>query len=275
MTVEELLFFGKREIHSDHAKLLLALLLDLNPLELLNHLEDFVAKEKCDLYYKEISAMKCGKPLQYIIGNVNFYGNKFIVNENVLIPRFETEELVEKTIYYINKYFHENVSILDIGCGSGVIGLTLAKKLSTVSVDLVDISNAAVEISKINSKNLEVLANIYQSDLFSNVEGKYDVIISNPPYIKENEEIDEIVKENEPSIALYGGLDGLDYYRRILKDVRNYMKKRCLIAFEIGESQKEDIFKLISEFLEDVEVECLKDLSGRDRMIFIFKDLKN
>ena len=155
MRVEDLLVFGKSHVHSDHAKILLANLLHKNPLELLNYLEEIVPTEQAEQYKKEVLALESGKPLQYVIGSVNFYGNNFIIDERVLIPRFETEELVENTIKYINQFFTEPVDIIDLGCGSGVIGLTLEKKVSTNSVDLVDISKDALEVSKINGKNLE------------------------------------------------------------------------------------------------------------------------
>lgn len=132
MRIEDLLFFAKQYIHSDHAKILLAELINMNPLELLNNLNEIVEPEKCEIYKQEIFALKEGKPLQYVIGNVNFYGNKFYINKNVLIPRFETEELVENTVNYINEFFKEPVDIIDLGCGSGVIGLTLEKKFPQI-----------------------------------------------------------------------------------------------------------------------------------------------
>lgn len=272
MKVEELLVYGKSHCHSDHAKILLAELLNLNPLELLNHLEDEVEKEKVELYKQEVLALENGEPIQYVLGNVNFYGNKFTINKNVLIPRFETEELVENTINYINKYFTEPVEIIDLGCGSGVIGLTLKKKLSTISVNLIDISEKALEVTRKNAQNLGIKANIYQSDMFSNVNKKYDVIISNPPYIKTEEEIEQIVKDNEPHLALYAGKDGLDCYRKILQNIKNHMKEKCIIAFEIGMSQANDIIDIINENLDNVRIEVKKDMSQKDRMIFIFKN---
>ena len=135
MKIEDLLIFGKSHCHSDHAKILLAELLNKNPLELLNCLDEEVDTDKVEIYKKEITALEEGKPLQYVLGNVNFYGNKFYINENVLIPRFETEELVENTIKYINELFTEPVDIIDLGTGSGVIGITLEKKVSTKTVD--------------------------------------------------------------------------------------------------------------------------------------------
>ena len=273
MTVEELLVFGKGHCHSDHAKIILAEFLEKNPLELLNYLTEEVEEEIVEQYKKAILAMQQGKPLQYVLGKVNFYGNTFDIDERVLIPRFETEELVENTIKYITEYFKEPVDIVDLGCGSGVIGLTLEKKISTSSVDLVDISEDALEVAKHNGAKLNSKANYILNDMLENNNKKYDVIISNPPYIKTNEEIEEIVKNNEPHLALYAGEDGLDCYRKILKNIEKNMKDKCLIAFEIGCEQKEPLEELVKETLKDVRVECKKDLSEKDRMFFIFKNI--
>ena len=273
MKVEDLIVYGKEYIHSDYVKMLLGDILNLNPLELLNHLDDYVEEDKVKLFKEEMNSLKEGKPIQYVLGHVNFFGNKFYVNKNVLIPRFETEELVEKTIEYINKYFNEPIDIIDLGCGSGVIGLTLENKVSTNSVDLIDISKEALEVTKQNIENLNSKANTIESNFFENIDKKYDVIISNPPYIKTNEEIEDIVKENEPHLALYAGDDGLDCYKEILKSIKPHMKDKCIIAFEIGADQKEDIINLINEYLDNVRIETKKDLSQRDRMIFIFQKL--
>lgn len=272
MTVEELIVYGKKHQHSDHAKIILAELLDINVLELLNHLDDEVDSEKEHEYKNIIEDMSNGVPIQYALGYVNFYGNKLYVNKNVLIPRFETEELVEKTVEYINKYFSTPVDIIDLGCGSGAIGLTLEKKVSTKTVDLIDISKAALEVTHKNCGNLKSKANLIQSDMFENVEKKYDIIISNPPYIRINEEIEEIVKNNEPHLALYAGEDGLYCYRKILSTVEPHMKDKCIIAFEIGMNQAEDISKIAHKYLSDIKIEVKKDLSEKDRMLFIFKN---
>ena len=274
MKVEDLIVYGKEYIHSDYVKMLLGDILNLNPLELLNHLDDYVEEDKVKTFKEEMKSLKEGKPIQYVLGHVNFFGNKFYVNKNVLIPRFETEELVEKTIEYINKYFNEPIDIIDLGCGSGVIGLTLENKVSTNSVDLIDISKEALEVTKQNIENLNSKANTIESNFFENIDKKYDVIISNPPYIKTNEEIEDIVKENEPHLALYAGDDGLDCYKEILKSIKPHMKDKCIIAFEIGADQKEDIINLINEYLDNIKIETKKDLSNRDRMIFIFKNIE-
>lgn len=270
MTIEELLVFGKSHCHSEHAKILLAELLNKNSLELLNYLNETVDNELCEKYKEEVLAIEAGKPLQYVIGNVNFYGNNFYINENVLIPRFETEELVENTINYINKLFTHPVDIIDLGCGSGVIGITLDKKISTNSVDLIDISEKAIEVANKNCELLNSKAKTLQSNFFENVNKKYDVVISNPPYIKTNEEIEDIVRNNEPHLALFAGVDGLDCYRNILNNVKEHLKEKYLIAFEIGYTQANDIKALAQQVLPKATIEVKKDLSEKDRMIFIY-----
>ena len=209
-----------------------------------------------------------GKPVQYIVGNVNFYGNTINVNEKVLIPRFETELLVEKTIKLIKKYFDRKVDILDIGTGSGCIAITLSKILDC-NVDGVDVSKdalmVAIENNKLNNTNVK----FYQSDIFSNVNKKYDVIVSNPPYIARDEEIMDIVYNNEPHMALFADDNGLYFYDKILKECKNYLNDKFVIAFEMGCSQGEFIEKLALKYLDNVNVSIEKDYSGRDRFVFI------
>ena len=270
MKIDDALAYAKTKIHSDHAKLLLADLLDINPLELLLHLDEEIEEEKLELYKREVEALSNNKPLQYVIGSVNFYGNRFLINENVLIPRYETEELVEKTVAFANEMFDYPVDVLDIGTGSGVIGITLEKIISTRSVDLSDISKEALEVAKQNIEKLESKANTIHSDIFENIDKKYDIIISNPPYIKDDEEIEDIVKDNEPHLALYAGKDGLDIYRKIFENIEDYMKEKCLIALEIGSDQTDDLLRLVKDKLSNVEIVVKKDMQGRDRMLFIY-----
>lgn len=270
MTVEELIVYGKSKTSSDHAKMLLSSYLKVNPLELLTILDKEVDINIEKLYKSSLEALQENKPIQYVIGNVNFYGLKFIVNKNVLIPRFETEELVEQVVEYAKSLNKDKIKILDLGCGSGAIGLTLKSILKDSLVTLVDISKEALEVARLNANNLNLDVTFIESDWFSNIElEKYDIIVSNPPYIKTNEEIEEIVKNNEPSLALYGGVDGLDCYKKILANIKPYLNDKFLIAFEIGETQKEVLYNIINSYLQDVEITCKKDLYGRNRMIFV------
>ncbi len=212
-----------------------------------------------------------GIPVQYIVGNVDFYGYNFLVNKNVLIPRFETEELVDRTIKYVQKYFDGSVRIVDLGCGSGCISITLSKELG-VSVDAVDISLDALEVARENCIKNNASVKFYLGNMLEPLHDEYDVIISNPPYISYDEEIDEIVKKNEPSLALYADNDGLYFYEEILKNCKRCLNDKFLIAFEIGYTQGERIKEFAFKYLGDVSVSVEKDLSNRDRFVFIFSD---
>lgn len=215
-----------------------------------------------------IELLNKGIPVQYIVGNVDFYGYNFKVNENVLIPRFETEELVEKTIKYINKYLNKKVDILDLGTGSGCIAITLKKELDC-NVDAVDISPKALEIAKLNAKNNNVDITFYEGDMLNPINKIYDVIISNPPYIAYNEEIMEIVKNNEPHTALYAEDNGLKYYKDIISNANKYLKEKSIIAFEIGEKQGKLILEYAKKYFKDSIITVEKDMQNRDRFVFI------
>ena len=216
-----------------------------------------------------IKRLENGEPVQYIVGNVSFYGFSFDVNNSVLIPRFETEELVSRTINLIKKYFNKEISILDIGTGSGCIAITLNKLLSA-KVDAVDISSDALKVATKNGIKNNSSVNFFVSDVFSNVKDKYDVIISNPPYIKEDEEIMDIVKNNEPHLALYAKDNGLYFYDKIIKDSSKYLNDKFIMAFEIGYKQGKDITKIVNKYYKDINMSVEKDYSGRDRFVFIW-----
>ncbi len=270
MTIDDLILYGKKYVHKDHVFLLLSELLKINILDIFNHLEDKVSSKNIERFKKQIALLKDGKPIQYVIGSVNFYGYNFFINQNVLIPRFETEGLVLETYKLIKANFkNKNLKILDLGTGSGVIGLTLKKLEPNFQIDLVDISEKALEVASYNCKKLGVDANIIKSDFFENINSKYDVIISNPPYIKYDEEIEDVVKNNEPHIALYAKEDGLYCYKQILKNISNHLNSKYIIAFEIGMTQKKDVENLINKYLKFSQIYTKKDLNNRDRYIFV------
>ena len=220
-------------------------------------------------YDKVLCELKAGKPIQYIIGNVNFYGNTIEVNESVLIPRFETELLVEKTITKIKKYFpNQKVSIIDLGTGSGCIAISLKKNLDA-TVDALDISKDALELAKINAQKNNTEINFINDDMTTYQEKKYDIIISNPPYIRFDEPIMDIVKNNEPQVALYAKEDGLYYYRKILENITNITNDKFLICFEIGLHQSTTIVDIAKKHLDNVFITVEKDYSDKERFIFI------
>ncbi len=223
-----------------------------------------------ETFESDLLKLEKGIPVQYIVGNVDFYKYNFLVNENVLIPRFETEELVDRTIKYTKQIFNSKVNILDVGTGSGCIAITLKKELDS-NVTACDISSKALEVAKMNAIKNSCDINFVISDVFSNIKGRYDVIISNPPYIAHNEEIMDIVKNNEPNIALYASDNGLYFYKKILDNVSNYVNNKYIIAFEIGYTQAQTIKEYVYNLLENVEILIEQDLSGKDRYIFILK----
>ena len=207
-------------------------------------------------------------PIQYLIGYVDFYGNKINVNNNVLIPRYETEYLVEKTINYSKKIFNKKIKILDIGTGSGCIAISLAKELNS-EVTAIDISKKALEVAVENAKENNVNINFKENDMLNGINEKYDLIISNPPYIDKNEEIMDMVDKYEPHTALYADNNGLFYYEEILKNIKKNINDKFLIAFEIGYTQGEAICSIINKYLANVKISIEKDLSNKDRYIFI------
>lgn len=210
-------------------------------------------------------------PIQYLIGYVNFYGNNINVKENVLIPRFETEYLIEKTINYAKKMFNSKVNILDIGTGSGAIAISLKKELDS-DVTGVDISDDALKLSVENAKLNDVDVKFIKSDIFSNVTDKYDIIISNPPYIANDEVIMDKVYEYEPHLALFADDNGLYFYKNILDDAKKYLNEKFIIAFEIGMTQGKEISDYAKKVFNNVNVIIEKDLSLKDRYVFIISE---
>ena len=210
-------------------------------------------------------------PLQYITNKQAFFNENYFVNENVLIPRQDSEILVEEAIKYINS---ENLtSLLDMCTGSGALGISIANNSCIKEVTLVDISNNALEVAKKNIEinNVSKNINIVCSDLFSNLDNKkYDIIISNPPYIKTEDiySLDEYVKK-EPLIALDGGIDGLAIYRKILKEAKEHLNDNGIIIFEIGYDELEDIKSIVKMYKEYNYIKCVKDLGGNDRVVII------
>ncbi len=203
-------------------------------------------------------------PIQYIVGYAYFFGRKFKVNSNVLIPRPETEILCEYAIDIIKK--HNLKKALDIGTGSGAIAITL-KEETDIDVYASDISEKALEVARLNTnKNITLI----KSDVYSNINDKYDMIISNPPYIPLTDFVEDIVKNNEPHLALYAGSTGLDIYDRILKDANKHLNKNGWILFEIGSKQAIDIKNLVNKHgLKIDNIEVHKDYNNLDRIVII------
>lgn len=219
-------------------------------------------------FTKYIEQIIDGKPLQYITQKQEFMGMEFFVNEDVLIPQPDTEILVETVLDICKKYDKQSLRMLDLCTGSGAIAISLSKILNT-QVFASDVSTKALKVAEKNNVMNNTKVEFIESNLFEKINGeKFDVIVSNPPYIK-NEEIKSLSKQvqNEPYIALSGGEDGLDFYRKIIDEAYKHINKNGYLCLEIGYDQKEDLIKLIKQN-ENYEYEnCIKDLSNNDRCI--------
>ena len=220
-------------------------------------------------YLKKLQYLKKHIPLEYITNKKEFMKINFYVDENVLIPRPDTEVIVEEVINYCNNEKNGKAKILDLCTGSGIIAISLAKYLPNCEIIATDISNKALEVAKKNQLNNKV-SNIrwIHSNLFSKIYEKFDIIVSNPPYIKKDviNELEEEVKK-EPIIALDGGEDGLKFYKEIVENAKNYLNKNGAIFLEIVYDQKKEVIDIVKKYYGNVKIECKKDLQNKDRMI--------
>ena len=219
-----------------------------------------------------------GYPVQYIKGVETFFGRDFKVNEDVLIPRYETEELVENILYAIDDYFDDYTSIdlCDVGTGSGAIAISLKCEEPRLNVVATDISEEALVVARENAKNLEADVTFYQGDMLQPLIDrgiKVDIFVSNPPYIPAEQDIEAVVKDNEPHVALFGGKDGLYFYRKIFERATEVLKDRAILAFEMGFDQKEDMKKEVEHYFPNMPFEILQDMNGKDRMLFIYYNI--
>ena len=277
MVINDLI--GKSKIDRLETILILCKLLDVDKSYIYTYgdkkVEDYIEDKFLELMEKRHS----GYPIQYILGEREFMGLDFYLEEGVLVPRPDTEVLVEYIIEYVKKnYKEDNINVLDIGIGSGAIALSMAYYLKNTQVFGIDISDTAIKVANINKEKFKLSnVNFYKGDLFKaleglNMEGKFDIIVSNPPYIKrlDIESLDIQVKDYEPRLALDGGMDGLDFYRRITKKSLEYLKDNSLLIYEIGYEQGKEVEDILKVWgFKDTSI--LKDLGGNDRVVLGIK----
>lgn len=230
--------------------------------------EDFVKK-----YQNNKQRLRNHEPLGHVLGYEWFYGLKLKVNQDVLIPRNETEELCGNVSADIFDYFDENVDVVDIATGSGALACAIKSDYPNAHVVACDISEKAIDIAKENALAHQLDITFLVGDMAQPLiekQLKFDVVMCNPPYIKNDEEIESSVKDFEPHVALFGGDDGLDLYRKVLDQVPFIIKEKALVAFEIGYDQKQALLKEINDRFKDVTIICKQDVNNKDRMIFIY-----
>ena len=229
--------------------------------------------QKYDNLEEVIAKIDEGYPIAYLIGDVSFYGYPFKVNENVLIPRFETETLIEKTIKLIKSLNLENSNLIDLGTGSGVIAITLKKEIPSLNITAIDKSKEALKVAIENSKLNKVNVDFQNQDIFNyELPENISIVISNPPYIEEDSNYNQNVLYEPKEAIFVSNINPLIYYEQILKIAKKQITKKHLIAFEIDEDHKEDMHKLCKKYFPSDNIVIEKDLAGKNRYAFIYSE---
>lgn len=278
MMIKEILKRGRQALNQAgieypglEAEILLSGVLGYDRIYFYAHPQEMVDSTKTESFFKAIERRCQLEPVAYILEKKEFMGLDFFVNKNVLIPRPDTEPMVEHLIKYLNDNYPSGAKILDLCTGSGAIGIALKTNYSQGTISLSDFSKDAVIVAGVNANEL-VAGDIvlYESDLFSAIpkEKKYDVIVSNPPYIKSTDmnDLASDILDYEPHMALDGGTSGLDFYERIIKDAHLYLKKDGKLALEIGDEQTKSVFDLLTANGYS-EIEKIVDLGGHIRCL--------
>ncbi|MBO4816511.1 MAG: peptide chain release factor N(5)-glutamine methyltransferase [Clostridia bacterium] len=291
MKIEEILKNAIRELKKNNineptlkAKILLSYVLNVEKEYLIIHNNEEVLSNKINTFNKYINRLINNEPIQYITAKQEFYGIEFMINKNVLIPQPDTEILVEEIISICENSIlgdkNKTIHILDLCTGSGAIGIAIAKNIENCNVMLSDISREALNVANMNCKkilggnsyfdtsNVNKKIQTIQSDLFENINDKFDIIVSNPPYIK-TDVIKTLPKEvqKEPKLALDGGEDGLEIYKKIINEGYNYLNQDGYLCLEIGYDQKKEVIELLNKSKKYKDIYSKKDLAGNDRIV--------
>ena len=278
-TYNQLLFKYKNELRENNisdqtSKLFLFELCNELDIDLYMNIDSEANEVIIKKYNEGIKRILNQEPMNYVLGYCWFFGYKFIVSNDVLIPRYETEELVVNTLSYIDNYYesYDTIDLIDVGTGSGAIAISLACEEPKLKVSASDISDGAIDVAKKNAKtnnsNVEFMVGS-MLDPFINNNIKVDIIVSNPPYIPSSEALESSVVDFEPNIALFGGEDGLYFYNEILSKASLVLNDNGLIAFEIGFDQAVNITNLAKKYFNNSKIDVVKDINGKDRMLFI------
>ena len=256
------------------ARFLLMYMLDESPQLFSNSFSEQLSQENEEKYFSLIEKhIKEDVPLSHLVGFEYFYDRKYKVTKDVLSPRMETEELIYKVIEYVKASNKNKFKILDLCTGSGIIAITLEKELDQVLVDVIasDISEEAIEVAKENAQSHNATIKFIKSDIFNDIDDKFDIIVSNPPYIDHKDEVtmqDNVLKY-DPHLALFAEEEGMYFYRKIIEQAKDYLNENGVMFFEIGYDQKDKIIKLAD--MNGYSAEVYKDINGRDRMAFLVR----
>ncbi len=239
------------------------------------HYEDEMPSELESVFNDGMKRILNFEPMEHVLGYSWFYGYKMIVNEDVLIPRPETEELCANVLARMDEHFadYDEIVTADVGTGSGAIAIVLDQEEPKVKMYATDISEEALVTAKKNAETNNAKIQFTAGDMLKPLieQGiKLDVLVSNPPYIPAQEEMEKSVVDFEPHVALFGGDDGLFFYRSIFKDCREVLKEKAFMAFEMGWDQRDRMSRLVEEMLPGAKYEIIKDMNGKDRMLFVY-----
>jgi len=265
-------FLREHDRDENAGELLLMWILGWNRARLLSELRMELPESEYSRFFEAVKEHVAGRPIQHIIGYEEFYGRKFSVSEHVLIPRPETEELIVAVLERLDSYFDSTSKLkcADIGTGSGAIAVTIKLERPQLEVSASDISEAALKIAQKNAVALGAEINFRHGDLLDPfLNEKWDIILSNPPYIPNDDKniLSEIVREHEPHSALFGGSDGLDFYRRFATDLPKITNEKAIIAFEIGAGQGEAVATMMNKAFPRGKTEIIFDINGKDRIV--------
>ena len=269
----DLLYRYKKEMDLNTLRAFLFELCNDENINLYLEKDNEARKSIVDKYESGVKRLIEGEPLNYVLGYSYFYGYRLKVDEAVLIPRFETEELVGRVLSGYDEYFKDQkINLADVGTGSGAIAIALKKEEDNLNVYASDISKEALEVAILNAQNNQADIRFFEGSMLkplieNNI--KLDILVSNPPYIRNDEVVEHSVRDYEPNVALYGGDDGLKFYRMIFEDAHKVLKERSMMFFEMGYDQKENLTALAREFFPSADINVYKDINNKDRMLVI------
>ena len=269
----DLLYRYKKEMDLNTLRAFLFELCNDENINLYLEKDNEARKSIVDKYESGVKRLIEGEPLNYVLGYSYFYGYRLKVDEAVLIPRFETEELVGRVLSGYDEYFKDQkIDLADVGTGSGAMAIALKKEEDNLNVYASDISKEALEVAILNAQNNQADIRFFEGSMLkplieNNI--KLDILVSNPPYIRNDEVVEHSVRDYEPNVALFGGDDGLKFYRMIFEDAHKVLKERSMMFFEMGYDQKENLTALAKEFFPSADINVYKDINNKDRMLVI------